>query len=82
MDTEKLYDRVVHSVAPILAQSWGLPLQTISMLLSTLQVMKFSLRIGFGDSDISYGGTRGNPFQDYTKGAYVVQDYGYESALI
>ena len=54
---------MIHSLASITAQSWGLPLHTISTILSTLQGMTFFLRTGFGDSDISYGGTSNNPFQ-------------------
>ena len=53
MEKEQLYDRVSHSLASIFAQLWVLSLPTTSVLLFTLHVMNFSLRTGFGDSDLS-----------------------------
>ena len=57
-DAEKFYDILVHSLASITAQYWGLPLHTIAMLLSTLEVMTFFLRTGFGYFYIIYGGKK------------------------
>ena len=68
MYAAQLYGRVAHSVSLIAAQYWGLPLHMISMLLSTLQLMTFSLGRGFGDSGISYGSTRNNPSQGLFQG--------------
>ena len=57
------YDRVVYSVAFIEAQYWGSPLHTISMILSTLQVMTFFFGKGFGYSYIIYEGTSNTSHQ-------------------
>ena len=67
-DAAKCYDRLLQSVALIAEQYWGLPLHTISMIISTLQVMNFSLRTGFGYLEISFGGTSYNPFQGICQG--------------
>ena len=63
MDTSQCYDRVVHSVALVTAKYWGLPVHTISMLLSDLQIITFSLSKVAGYSYISYSVTSDNPFQ-------------------
>ena len=68
MNAEIFYDRVVHTIASISARSWGLPFNVISMLLSTLQVMTFSLRTGFEDLDIIYGVTSDKPYQGLLQG--------------
>ena len=39
LDKAQLYDVLVHLVASIENQSWVLPINMISMMLSTLQVM-------------------------------------------
>ena len=63
MGASQCYGRVFYYIASLLALSYGLPLPSISMLLSTLQVMSVFLSMGFGELDVSYGGTRDNPFQ-------------------
>ena len=67
-DAVKCCNIVVHSVALVAAQYLFLPLHTISMILSTLQVVNFFLRKVFGDSDISYGGTSENLFKGLGQG--------------
>ena len=54
MDAAHCYNIVVHSVAYIAYQSWGILIHTITILLSTLQLMIFFLGTGFGGSDVSY----------------------------
>ena len=62
-DAALCYYIVVRFVVLVAAQSWVLSRHTISILLTTLQVMNFPLGTGFGDSVISYWVTSNNPFQ-------------------
>ena len=51
------YDKVVNLFASLEAYSFGIPLPTLSMLLSTIHTMELLLRTGFGDLEHSYGVT-------------------------
>ena len=73
-DADQWYDIVVHLVAFISAQSWGLPLPNIPTLLSTLLVMTFFLIMGFGYSDCIYRGIIDYPFQGLYQVNGVVPD--------
>jgi hypothetical protein len=50
------YDRIAHNVAGISLQAWGIPQPAINILLKTMEMMRFYLRTGFGESKQSYGG--------------------------
>jgi hypothetical protein len=50
------YDRIAHPPASIALQSWGVPRKAISVLLTSMQTMRFFLRTGYGESSSSYGG--------------------------
>ena len=67
-DAAQCYDKIVHLFCLLGAQSWGMPLPAIVMLLLTIQLMTFFLRTGYGVSDCSYDGTWSNPFQGVCQG--------------
>jgi hypothetical protein len=45
------YDRIVHLVASLCMQRWGMPEQPILMMLHTIQNLKHYVRTAFGKSD-------------------------------
>jgi hypothetical protein len=49
------YDRITHPPASIALQSFGVPRSAIRVLLLAMQMMRFFLQIGYGESDRSYG---------------------------
>jgi hypothetical protein len=50
-DMKGCYDRIVHSVASLCMQRWGMPEQAIRMMLHTIQNLKHYVRTAFGKSD-------------------------------
>jgi hypothetical protein len=50
-DMKGCYDRIVHSVASLCMQRWGMPEQPIRMMLHTLQHLKHYVRTSYGKSD-------------------------------
>ena len=57
LDLGDCYDRVSHSIASISYQAFGVPTPMTSMMRSWLQTMTFYLRMGFGKSKETYGGS-------------------------
>jgi hypothetical protein len=51
------YDRIAHNIAGISLWAWGIPQPAINILLETMEMMRFFLRTGFGESKQSYVGT-------------------------
>jgi hypothetical protein len=47
-DMKGCYDRIVHSVASICMQRWGMPMEPIRMMFYTLQHLKHFVRTAFG----------------------------------
>ena len=69
VDAQTCYDRMVHSVTSICCQRWRVPIWAITSMLTSIQLMKFYIRTGFGDSETYYGGGDGPvPFQGGCQG--------------
>jgi hypothetical protein len=54
VDLEQCFDHIAHSIASLCAQRWAVPIQAITCLLTTIQLMVFFLRMAHGDSDTFY----------------------------
>jgi hypothetical protein len=55
------YDQAANPPTSIALQSWGIPKSAIQVLLSTMQTMQYVLKMSFGKSSDSYGGTTTSP---------------------
>jgi len=64
VDLEQCYDRIAHSIASLGAQRWGVPIQAITCLLTTIQLMVFFLRTAHGDSDRFYSAATDSAAQE------------------
>jgi hypothetical protein len=53
-DLVQCYDRIAHSIASLGSQRWGVPVNVIKCLLTTIQLMVFFLHTAHGDSTVSY----------------------------
>jgi hypothetical protein len=53
-DLAQCYDRIAHSIASLCSQYWGVPINVITCLLTTIQLMVFFLCTTHGDSTVSY----------------------------
>ncbi len=65
---DNCYDRIAHSPCILLMQAWGAPVSSCQVLFWTLQVMKFCLRTGFGESEDLYGGAEEDPNTSLVQG--------------
>jgi hypothetical protein len=52
------YDQIAHPPASIALQSWGVTREATGVLLLTMQTMRFFLCTGYGESPLSYGGSK------------------------
>jgi hypothetical protein len=59
MDMENCYDRIAHPIALMVFQSLGVHKEACKSTFSSVQDMKFFLRMGFGDSK-KFASTRGS----------------------
>ncbi len=50
VDTSNCYDRIVHAMASLIFQAFGVPTTAIESMLGAIENMKFFLHTGFGDS--------------------------------
>jgi hypothetical protein len=48
------YDRIAHSIASLGSQCWGVLVNAITCLLTTIQLMVFFLHTAHGDSNLCY----------------------------
>jgi hypothetical protein len=55
-DAKSCYDRILHSVASLCLRRLGLPESAIMCMFTTLQDMEHTVRMVYGDSQMSYGG--------------------------
>ena len=62
-DADNFYYCAAHNFASPVDQDLDIPLTSIICCLKEIQEMKFYLRIGFGDSKVSYSRTMIRPFQ-------------------
>jgi hypothetical protein len=53
-DLAQCYDRIAHSIASLGSQRWGVPVNAIMCLLTTIQLMAFFLCTAHGDSNSWY----------------------------
>ncbi len=57
VDTSNCYNRIAHAIASLVFQAFGVPESAIESMLGTIEIMKFFLCTGFGDSkQFSSGG--------------------------
>jgi hypothetical protein len=62
------HDWAAHLITTISLQSLGVPQPAISLLLGTMETIRFYLRTGFGKSKTSYGGTHEKQIAWYGQG--------------
>jgi len=67
-DLGDCYDRILHSPCSLSMQAWGAPVSSCRVLFKALQVMKFCLRTGFGESEEFYGGSEEDPIAGLGQG--------------
>jgi hypothetical protein len=63
------YDRAAHLPTSIALQSWGITKSVIRVLLAMMQTMQYVLKMGFGKSADSYGGTALSPLTGLGQGS-------------
>jgi hypothetical protein len=63
VDADNCYDRIAHPIASLVFQSLSVPKVAVGLLMSTIQDMKFFLRMGFGGSKVHVGSTDGKKTQ-------------------
>jgi hypothetical protein len=51
------YYRIAHPLASVALQSWGIPKQSVCLILMAMQTMQFFLRTEYGESAEMYGST-------------------------
>ena len=62
VDATQCYDRIVHSLAILLARNEGAPINPLLSMFNAIQNMTYHIRTQFGDSEYSYGGNQTIPF--------------------
>ncbi len=62
------YDWAAHPIAALSLWSFGVPQPAINVLLETMETMRFFLRMGFGESKTSYGGSHEECLAGYGQG--------------
>ena len=50
VDDGNCYDKIVHAIASLVFQAFGVPLTAVECMLTTIQEMKCFIRTGFEDS--------------------------------
>jgi hypothetical protein len=55
VDASNCYDRIVHAMASLIFQAFGVPMTAIKSMLGAIENMKFFLCTGFGDSAMFSG---------------------------
>jgi hypothetical protein len=53
-DLAQCYNQIAHSIVSLGSQCWGVPVNVITCLLTTIQLMVFFLDTAHGDSMVSY----------------------------
>ncbi len=62
------YDRIADNVAAVSLRAFGVPQPAINILLKIMEIMRFFLRTGFGESKDLYGGTHEECLAGYGQG--------------
>ena len=68
IDAANCYDSIAHAVASLVFQSFGVPEEAITSMLTAIQEMKYFLRTGYGDSTNCRGSTVALKFQGLCQG--------------
>jgi hypothetical protein len=63
------YDCAAHAPMSIALQSWGIPTSAICVRLSTMLTMQYVLKMGFGESTESFGGSANSPISSLGQGS-------------
>ena len=66
VDADNCYDGIAHPMTSVVFQSFGVLTPAIELMLTTIQVMRFFLRTGYGDS-VDYTGGEFNDLEDPVK---------------
>ncbi len=56
VDASNCYDRIAHTMASLVFQTFGVPITAVESMLGAIKIMKFFLWMGFGDSTSFAGG--------------------------
>jgi len=67
-DLGDCYDRGAHPPTSIGMQAWGVPINAIKVLLTSLEMMQFCLKTGFGESKKWFGGSEESKLAGYGQG--------------
>jgi len=67
-DLGDCYDCGAHPPTSIGMQAWGVPINAIKVLLTSLEMMQFCLKTGFGESKKWFGGSEDNRLGGYGQG--------------
>ncbi len=68
VDASNCYDRIVHAMASLIYQAFGVPTSAIETMLGAIENMKFFLQTGVGDSTKFAGGGVSIKTQGMTQG--------------
>jgi hypothetical protein len=80
VDASNCYDRIVHTMALLIFQSFGVEDTAVATMLETIQEMKFFLRTAYGDSTNFAGSTIEIKSQGLGRGNGLPQQAGVLSA--
>ena len=59
-DLKSCYDRICHTPASLAIQNWGIPIEPVHSMFSTLQNIQYKTRTAYGDSTSTFGGFNKN----------------------
>ncbi len=68
VNASNCYDRIVHAMALLVFQAFGVPVSAVESMLSMIENIKFFLRTGFGNSTKFSGGSIHIKMQGLTHG--------------
>jgi hypothetical protein len=82
VNASNYYDRIVHAMALLVFQAFGIPTTVIKTMLEAIENMKFFLRMGFGDSTSYAGGGISTKTQGLCQGNGASPQGGLLSAFV
>merc|ERR1712018_1050030 len=68
-DLGQCYDAVGHGITSMALQAFGVPINAITLMLTTLQLMNFWLLTAYGESEVPFGGNIEKPCYGLGQGA-------------
>ena len=69
IDAANCYDSITHAIASLVFQSFGVPVNAVESMLTTIQEMRYFLRTAYGDSKDYKGSTISVKFQGLCQGS-------------